>query len=143
MSNDELNVLRESVPLLREELVNTKDVLRKTEEEHQHTFSCLNDEKKKRKEIEKKLQELTSVKKSDCASMKDNGKQEVDYSVEKGIAHRLVMSEVSGTEENKGKQICQYGLDETFKTLEPSIQNILDEAYVEEFLASIEIEKKA
>lgn len=143
MLNDELNVLRESVPLLREELVNTKDVLRKTKEEHQQTFSCLDDEKKKRTEFEKNLQELTSVKISECASMKDSGKQEVDCSVEKGIAHQLVMSEVSGTEENKGKQVCQYGLDETFKTLEPSIQNILDEAYVEDFLASIEIEKKA
>ena len=48
MLNDELNVLRESVPLLREELVNTKDVLRKTKEEHQQSFSCLDDEKKKR-----------------------------------------------------------------------------------------------
>lgn len=51
-----------------------------------------------------------------------------------------------GTEENKGKQVFQNGLDEefaTFKTLEPSIQNIIDEAYMEEFMSSIKIEKKS
>lgn len=53
---------------------------------------------------------------------------------------------VLGTEENKGKQVFQNGLDEefaTFKTLEPSIQNIIDEAYMDEFMSSIKIEKKS
>ncbi|KAK9217316.1 hypothetical protein WN943_005942 [Citrus x changshan-huyou] len=62
---------------------------------------------------------------------------EHEMKIAKGFVMKVILATNVNVDENKGKQVFQNGLDEefaTFKTLEPSIQNIIDEAYMEEFM---------